>query len=416
MVPRKRLTDVGVRKLKPPPFGKQIDYFDVQMPRLVLRVNYGGRKTWRALYYVKGTYKSDTKSGKKKGDPRTEPRTHPLGLYPHLNVKQAREDARKFLGNPHKGLADANKETFREVAENYIKRNVVAAKNRAELRSRKEIERCLNKYIYPHWEHRAFVEIKRKDVANLLDQVEDNHGARMADVVLGIISAMANWYAGRDDEYVSPIVKTMRRYKSAARSRVLNDDEIRAVWNACDGMGTFGALVKMLLLTAQRLRKVATMRWSDLTDGEWKIPIEPREKENAGTVKLPQMALAIINKQPRIAGNPYVFPADNGVGPFRTFDRKNTLVRRLPEMPRWVLHDLRRSARTLMSRDGVQREHAERALGHVIRGVEGVYDRHEYKKEKSDALQALANLIARIVNPPQDNVVTMPGRSTRKKR
>ena len=202
------------------------------MPGLVLRVNYGGRKTWRALYYVKGFHK-------KTGQPRTEPRTHPLGLFPRLNVKQAREEARKFLGNPQKGLADANKETFREVAENYVKRQVVATKNRTELRSRKEIERCPTKYIYPHWEHRAFVEIKRKDVACLLDVIEDNHGARMADVVLELISVIANWYAGRDNEYVSPIVKTMRRYNSAdhERSRVLNDDEIRALWNACDGMG-----------------------------------------------------------------------------------------------------------------------------------------------------------------------------------
>ena len=159
--------------------------------------------------------------------------------------------------------------------------------------------------------------------------------------------------------------------------------------------GPFGALVKMLLLTAQRLRKVATMRWSDLADTEWTIPIEPREKENVGKVKLPVMALDIIKKQPRIAGNPYVFPADNGVGPYTNFNRKDTLVRRLPaDMPAWVLHDLRRTARTLMSRAGVQRDHAERALGHVIKGVEGIYDRFAYTKEKSDALQALANLIS----------------------
>ena len=94
MMPSKRLTEEGVRKLKPPPIGKQIDFFDQGMPGLVLRVNYGGRKTWRALYYVKGTGKDGTR--------RTEPRTHPLGLFPITNLKQAREKARRFLDNPQK--------------------------------------------------------------------------------------------------------------------------------------------------------------------------------------------------------------------------------------------------------------------------------------------------------------------------
>ena len=80
-------------------------------------------------------------------------------------------------------------------------------------------------------------------------------------------------------------------------------------------------------------------------------------------------------------------------------------------MARWTLHDLRRTARSLMSRAGVPRDHAERVLGHAIAGVEGVYDRHAYEDEKADALDKLAQLIDRIVNPPdQTNVVPLAGR------
>jgi integrase len=64
--------------------------------------------------------------------------------------------------------------------------------------------------------------------------------------------------------------------------RVLNDDEIRPLWGACDDAGPFGAMVKLLLLTAQRRDKVATMKWDDVVDGEWRIPSAPREKSNAG--------------------------------------------------------------------------------------------------------------------------------------
>jgi integrase len=65
----------------------------------------------------------------------------------------------------------------------------------------------------------------------------------------------------------------------------------------------------------------------------------------------------------------------------------------------WVIHDLRRTARSLMARAGIRPDVAERVLGHAIPGVEGVYDRHSYDLEKADALSRLAELIATIVSP-----------------
>ena len=67
-------------------------------------------------------------------------------------------------------------------------------------------------------------------------------------------------------------------------------------------------------------------------------------------------------------------------------------------MPRWVLHDLRRTARSLMSRAGVPSDIAERVLGHAIGGVRAVYDRHDFLVEKADALEKLAALLDRIIN------------------
>ena len=53
------------------------------------------------------------------------------------------------------------------------------------------------------------------------------------------------------------------------------------------------------------------------------------------------------------------------------------LDRKLPDLPNWTIHDLRRTARSLLSR--VVTPHiAERVLGHVIGGVAGTYDRHSY--------------------------------------
>jgi integrase len=63
------------------------------------------------------------------------------------------------------------------------------------------------------------------------------------------------------------------------------------------------------------------------------------------------------------------------------------------------LHDLRRTARSLMSRAGISSDHAERALGHVIGGVRSVYDRHKFLEEKKRAFEALASLLEQILNP-----------------
>jgi hypothetical protein len=60
-----------------------------------------------------------------------------------------------------------------------------------------------------------------------------------------------------------------------------------------------------------------------------------------------------------------------------------------------------------MARAGVRPDISERVLGHVIGGVEGVYDRHRYDDEKAEALKALAALVERIINPPADNVVQL---------
>ena len=399
-MPRKKLTEEGVAKLKPPPLGKHVDYVDAYADGLVLRVHYGGRKTWCARYYRKRV----NEDGKRT----SIPTLHKLGLYPHLKLKEARAAARKFLADPQKALAHADSGSFGEIAETFLKRHVEAN----QLRSQKDIVRLLDGYVFPAWKDRAFRELKRSDVTALLDKVADKHGRRQADMVLAIIRKMMNWYATRNDDYTSPIVLGMARSKPAEhqRKRILNDEEIRALFTAAGEAGTFGAILKVLLLTAQRRAKVTAMKWDDIVNGEWQIASEAREKGNAGSLRLPPLILDIIEAQPRIAGNPYVFAAGNGTGPFNSFSqRREEFDQKLPGMPPWVLHDLRRTARSLMARAGVRPDIAERVLGHAIPGVEGVYDRHHYADEKAEALTRLAGLVANIVDPPQGNVIAIRG-------
>lgn len=413
MLLHKQLSEEGVAKYKPPARG-QIDYFDTLLPGLILRVGYGGSKTWLLRHYLKRR-KDD---GKKV----SIPTTHKIGRYPILKVKEARDKARLFLTDPLAAKA-VETGTFRAEAENFVKRYVVQEKK---LRTKDEIERLLKTLVYPQWKDRPFRDIKRGDVADLLDHIVDNNGARQADKALAIIRKMMNWFATRNGDYSSPVVKGMGRYHPGdhKRERVLgnvrikggyDDTEIRAVWKATDDMGTFGALIKTLLLTAQRKEIVTTMKWNDVRDGVWTIPQEPRIKPNAKILRLPPLLLNIINAQPHIADNPYVF-AGRGRAPKsdphgkKVLDQKLSDMARkqkLPAMPHWIIHDLRRTAKTLMVRAGVRPDISERVLGHTIPSVEGVYDVHDYNDEKADALIRLAALVEKIINPPTGNVADL---------
>jgi integrase len=188
---------------------------------------------------------------------------------------------------------------------------------------------------------------------------------------------------------------------------LLNDDELRSLWRAAVRAGAYGALIMLLLLTAQRRSAVVGMRWADLDGDVWHIPAEPGAKSTGGDLRLPEMALSIIRSQPRFVGCPYVL-SRGGRGPLSGFSTEKASIDKSSGVTDWVVHDLRRCARSLMSRAGVSREHSERVLGHTISGVEGTYDRHPYFAEKADALRRLADLIEQIINgAPGGNVVPM---------
>jgi integrase len=227
-----------------------------------------------------------------------------------------------------------------------------------------------------------------------------------------------NWYATRHDDYASPLVRGMRRWNPTenARDRILDDNELKAVWQVAESNGTFGALVRLALLTASRRDKLGSMKWADVSeDGVWSIPAaSSREKGTAGELKLPPPAIEIIHAQPKLGDNPFVF-AGRDNSHFSGYSKcKTAFDAKLPaDMPGWTLHDLRRTARSLMSRAGVRPDIAERVLGHKQQGVQGTYDRHGYHDEKADALAKLAALIDGIVHP-RENVVVMTGKRGKK--
>jgi integrase len=360
-----------------------------------------------------------------------------LGLHGSITAEQARDFAKKRAGevaDRRDPLAEekqarieainakaAAEITVEKVIDEFLDRYV----RRNKLRSAEEVERVFSRYIKPTIGGISVYQLKRSDVVKLLDGIEDAGAPVMADRVLAHLRKALNWHAARDDNFNSPIVRGMSRTKprERARERVLSDDELRDLWKAVGTVAApFPAIVRTLLLTAQRRDEVGQMQWPEIAGNTWVIPGGRYKTGIANLVPLTEVALSVIESlrpaKSRDADDergPFVFSTTKGKKAFngyskakRQLDDAMTKLRatagREP-MEEWVLHDLRRTARSLMSRAGVSSDIAERVLGHVIPGVRGVYDRHAYEAEKREALDALAALVKRILEPPKDNVV-----------
>jgi hypothetical protein len=170
---------------------------------------------------------------------------------------------------------------FKTIAEQYVKREA------SKIRSMDQREAILTRLVYPVIGNKIINKLKRSDIVSLLDQIEDENGAGMADATLMVVRRICNWHAARDDEFRSPIVRGMARTDPAKRSRerTLADDEIRAVWKTADkiaagelpataGVQMFAKLLQFILLTGVRRNEGARMDRQERTgaDGSSRPP------------------------------------------------------------------------------------------------------------------------------------------------
>jgi integrase len=328
-----------------------------------------------------------------------------------LGLEKARKEARKALGGVAAGgdplqerrkAAAQAENTLRSVCEEYLRRDG------RRLRSRDQIDAVLKRLVYPKLGARQIESIRRSEIVRLLDKIDDERGPVMADRVLAHVRKIMNWHASRTDDFRSPIVRGMARTsaKEQARERVLDDNELRTIWKTAQGSpGPFSDLVRFILLTAARRNEAAHMARQELSGDDWIIPAARYKTKFDHVIPLSQAARDLLTTIPRIKGNPFVFTtgADRPISGFSKFKRDFDKACGVSD---WTLHDLRRTARSLMSRANVNSDHAERCLGHVIGGVRGIYDRHAYYTEKKAAFEALAAQIDRILHP-RDNVIPL---------
>jgi integrase len=419
------LNDRMVKALKPAQVGKRYDVMDALVPGLGVRVTENGTMTFTLVTRYPGS---------------ANPARRALGAYGEITLEQARTKARDWLALIQRGvdpqaeverqrLTEQRKraDTFGSVCEVYIREKLSTQR-----RGRDAELQLANEFV-SRWAKRPIVEITAADVKAVIREVKAR-APYMAHACLSNVRRLFNWAIEQGDYGLEHSPCDHLKAKSLIgerlpRSRILTDDEIRAFWRACVRMGyPHGDLGRALLLTGTRHREMAAAPWSefDLTKAIWTISQERFKSNSEHIVPLVPDMVALIEELPRFKSGTCLFSTCHGKVATDITEKVKTkiddrMLRTLRAMARsrgddpgavqlkpWVVHDLRRTARTHLAALRIPDHIAEMVLGHGKKGLQRVYDQHRYETEMREALTLWAKRLRSIVEPPAaDNVVAL---------
>ena len=386
-----KLTHYRIAALKCPAGKRDALFFDDEQRGLGVRVTAGGSKTFLAQY---------TWHGRK--------RRMPLGSCDALALAKAREAVQAIMGDVAKGIDPAGERKKAAIAER--QREALEAMTLAVLlsdwqalhlankRPRYALEaiRALRRSFSPYLDFPAG-DIDRALVVKVLDAMARKGRASMASRTAAYGRAAYSWAIKRGALAVNPFL-ALPVAPTEKRDRVLSDGELVSIWRETQGGGAFNNIVRTLLLTGQRREEVAGMAWAELSNdlSLWTIP-ESRAKNGAvHLVPLAPPVRDLLRDSPRI--NELVFPGLRGS--FNGFSKSKTALDARAGVANWRLHDLRRTMATGLQRLGVRLEVTEAILNHVSgsrAGIVGIYQRHDWAKEKEAALGAWAAHVAALI-------------------
>jgi integrase len=412
---RKVLTDrlINSKSLKSAKAGQRLEVWDAIVPGLGVRVTDRGRKTFVLVTRYPGS---------------DNPARRTLGGYGELTLEQARTKARRWLElvgrgiDPHveverQRLAEQRKQagTFANLADAFIREKLSTE------RRGRDAELHLRNEFIPRWGKRPVGDITADDVGEVINEVKAR-APYMAHALLATVRRLYRWAStpGRGYGIVSsPCYNISAKAligEKQPRTRVLTDPEIRAFVRACDLMGyPYGSIGKMLLLTGARHREVSEAPWSefDLPKRAWTID-QSRFKSNVEhVVPLTDDMMALLDCLPRFKRGEHLFSTTAGEKPTMITDKLKQkidalMARELGTKPKpWVVHDLRRTARSHLAALRIPDHVAEMALGHGRKGLQRVYDQHRYQDEVREALTLWSARLRDITEPAPKNVVAI---------
>jgi integrase len=391
--------------------------------RVTAKVEEDGKRSIGTIAFIL-RYKADGKD-----------RRMTIGQWPTWTLTAARNQAKEYKRKIDGG-ADillerrVNREapTVADAVEQFCREHFDKLKSGKPARSR------LARYFLPEVGSDKLKEVRRPDVRRIVREVAETGKGREAALLLTNLKSFFAW--AEDEELIeSNPVATLKpakihpNLKPRSRTRVLDDEEIRAFWESAEnvGMHRFTALaVKFILVTGQRPGEVAGIRWSEIQGNVWTIPASRRGKTaTEHQIPLSDAAQAILKdakaEAERLAKRRKSKPSDivfeTRPGQALRADAISKAVGKYSEAMGsksngdwglWTAHDLRRTMRTGLAAAGVPVMVAEVAIGHVKKGIIGVYDAHQYQNEVRTAMEAWERRLQRIIDgkPADDNVTT----------
>jgi integrase len=274
----------------------------------------------------------------------------------------------------------------------------------AETSLRPRTVRELKRYLRIHWQPlhgRVADELDRRTILGRLEEIASENGPTAANRAQSYLSMACAWAVNRARLDRNPVLGIKKLSEERPRDRFLTADELRAVWSAADPATLDGRIVRLLMLTGQRLAEVSGMRWGEIDEASstWRLPKERTKNGRAHEVPLSPAALELIRACPRLEASDFVFP-----GRKEAYRGAGGLKRRLDGrsgVTGWVLHDLRRTVVTHMAEEAIAPPHVIEAIvnhtsGHKG-GVAGVYNRAVYAAEKRQALERWARHLNEVI-------------------
>lgn len=405
-MPQIKLTEKSINR-KPPVTGR-IELWDKILPGFGLRISDSGHRAYFVMARVHGRQIRRT-----------------IGTTEAYKLADAREAARDILRNAARDIdpkeaerqekietARARRNTFRAVAEDYMKHHAARLKSKGDMQAR------LDRDILPEWGSRPIRDITRSDVRTLLRDKALKYPIA-ANRILALVRSIFNWALDEELIDASPAARVRPPGEETARERVLNDEEVKKLWSGFEQLGEpFGPLFQILLLTGQRRNEVAGMKWAEIENDIWRLPGERTKSGKGHLIPLSPLAKQILEGVSEIEGCKHVFTtARRGGRPVsgwgKTKNRLDLIVAKEVakgageplDMKKhgiadWTIHDLRRTFATGLRSLGVDRLTVSKCLNHAEAGITQVYDRYSADPEKREALKKWAEHIQQLVSSP----------------
>jgi integrase len=373
-----RLNDAVVRSLPVPGKGQR-SYFDESLPCFGCRVSQGGTRSFIVMHGPERSIKT-------------------IGRYPVITLAEARAEAKRIL-------AQRTLEKFRPQAIRWDEA-VVAYLTECEQKNRLKTVRGY-RYLLGLFEfgRRGLADIAPQELHRVIDRFGNRPALKNAVAVC--IRTFFNWAERRHYVDRTPCARMKRPRAKPSRSRVLTDDELRRVWTAASECGSFGDIVRLLVLSGQRRGEIAALRPGYVKDGLCSLPASLTKNGRDHCFPLSETAVSILG--PRIAlalqsNAPFLFPAlGRPDASFSGWSKSKWHLDRLSGVSGWVLHDLRRTFATNLAALGTPIQVTERLLNHVSgsqSGIIAVYQRHTFMPEMRIAVSAWENRLSEILREP----------------